>query len=67
MARESFKLDNKNGTVTFKYGSFVESFDIEFLGPYDTFERIRYAAITAGISLSDETLEQLLREVKNFE
>jgi len=52
--------------VTFKYGRYVESFDVEMLGAYETYERIRYAAITAGLSLNDETMAELLREAKGL-
>lgn len=65
--RQTFTLRRtRDGVVTFKYGRYVESFDVEMLGAYETYERIRYAAITAGLSLNDETMAELLREAKGL-
>lgn len=53
---------NKDETITFRYGGYVEHLGIEGKGMLQIYEGIKYAAITAGLSLTEETLEELLRE-----
>lgn len=66
MANVSYSIASHNGTVTFRYGRYVESFDIRDLGFLQTYERIKFAAITAGLPLTEQTLEDLFREVKGL-
>jgi hypothetical protein len=61
-----YSIAERKGVVTFTYGRYVESFDIRGLGMYEVYERIRFAALTAGLPLSQDSLEQLLREVKRL-
>lgn len=56
----------KNGVVTFKFEGYIESFDVQVLGVYETYERIRWAAITAGITLTEVSMEQLLLEARGL-
>ena len=57
---------NKDGTATFRYGRYVESFDVEGKGLYETYEAIKWIAITAGIELSDGVLEEFFREARGL-
>jgi hypothetical protein len=66
MTKLVYTITNHQGVVTFKYGRYVESFDIRDLGFLQTYERIKFAAITAGLPLTEETLEDLFREVKGL-
>jgi hypothetical protein len=66
MARRTFTLRRTGSTVVFKSGDYVESFDVEVLGAYQTWERIKWAAFTSGVSLSDVVLEELLLEARGL-
>lgn len=57
---------NRDGTVTFKYGRYVESFDVEGKGLYETYEAIKWIAVTAGISLSESDLQDLYQEARGL-
>jgi hypothetical protein len=57
---------NKDGTVTFRTKTFVEHFDGRDKGMLETYEYIKTLAVTAGISLNQETLEELLRDVRGL-
>jgi hypothetical protein len=57
---------NRDGTVTFRSGRYVEHIDVRMLGMLETYEAIRYAAVTAGVSLTDDLLAELLREARNL-
>ena len=65
MTSVSYTLTRKGSVVTFKCGKYIESFDVEMLGWYETYERVKYAAITAGVSLNEDTIEKLMKEVRN--
>ena len=67
MAKKSFILRrNKDGTVTFRSGRYVEHFDPRDKGLLQTYDCIKFAAVTAGISLTQETLEDLMREARGL-
>jgi len=67
MAKQVFTLRrNRDGTVTFKTGRYRESFDARDKGLYETYEYIKMLAVTAGMSLSQELLEDLLREARGL-
>ena len=67
MARKTLDVRrNKDNTVTVRFGDYVEHFDISTKGMYETYEYIKYAMISAGLSPDGETLEELLREVKQL-
>jgi hypothetical protein len=66
MAEVHYSITSHNGTVTFRYGKYVESFDIRDLGFLQTYERIKFAAITAGLPLNEDTLQDLFREIKGL-
>jgi hypothetical protein len=66
MGKVNYHITERNKVVTFRYGRYIESFDIQDLGVYETYERVKYAAITAGLKLSEDTLEKLLREVRGL-
>jgi len=67
VSKKSFTLRrNKDGTVTFRCGRYVESFDARDKGLLETYEYIRVAAVTAGLSLSEESLADLMREVRGL-
>jgi hypothetical protein len=57
---------NADGTATFKYGKYRESFEVVNKGYVETYEAIKYAAITAGIVLSEEILDEFLHEAKQL-
>jgi hypothetical protein len=67
MGKVNYTLRARNGVVTFKTGRYVESFDIRDLSIYESWERIRFAALTAGITLNEDTVTKLLREVKGLD
>jgi hypothetical protein len=58
---------NADGTATFRFGNYVEHFDAANLGLLETYERCRYAAVAAGLSLTPERLEELMRAAKGLE
>jgi hypothetical protein len=72
MTRKSFILRrNADGTVTFKTRKpngrwYVEHFSTDDKGLLQTYEYIKAAAVTAGISLSEPLLEELLREAQGL-
>jgi hypothetical protein len=64
MAKKTFTLrSNADGTITFRYDRYVEHFERK--GPFDTYENIKWAAISAGINLDEHTLTQLYQELIN--
>jgi hypothetical protein len=63
---------NRDGTVTLRAAlpdgrKYVEHFDVESKGLLETFESVRFAALTAGLHLSDRSLEDLLREARGLQ
>ena len=67
MSRKTFSLRRlRSGVVVFRYGSYIESFDVEVIGPLQTYERNKWAAITAGLQLNQDTLDDLMREAKGL-
>ncbi len=67
MARRNYTLRvHKDGTITFKSGRYVEHIDIRFIGYLETYERLKIAALTAGFSLKESTLEELLKEARGL-
>lgn len=67
MSKKQFLLTRSTkGIVTFQYGKYIESFDVEVVGIYETYERIKWAAITAGLTLTEETMEQLTQEARGL-
>lgn len=62
---------NADGTATFRTighngRPYVEHIDTRDLGMFQTYERLKYAAITAGMSLSEQTLHDLFRIAKGL-
>ena len=51
---------NEDGTVTIQSGRYREHVDVRFKGPFDTYEAIKWAIITAGFSLPEEEIEELV-------
>lgn len=67
MSRRNYSLRvNRDGTVTFKSGRYVEHIDIRWIGYLETYERLKLAALSAGFSLSQSTLEELLKEARGL-
>lgn len=72
MAKKSFSVRrNADGTVTFKTRKpngrwYYEHIDVQHKGMLETYDAIRYAAVTAGLSLSEPLLEDLLREARGL-
>lgn len=67
MATKTFNIRrNRDGTITFRFGRYVEHIGIEGKGFLQIYESIKYAAITAGLSLTDSHVEELLREVQGL-
>jgi hypothetical protein len=72
MARQSFIVRrNADGTATFRVrrenrSDYIEHFDPRIQGPVQTWEQLKWAAVTAGFGLSDDMLEQLMREVRGL-
>lgn len=67
MARKTFTIKRHgDGTVTFRSGRYVENIDIRYKGMLETYEAIKYAAISAHIVLNQDTLEEVLREAKGL-
>lgn len=65
--RQTFTLTrHKDGTVTFKFGRYIEHFIVSDKTYVETYEYIKWTAITAGLQLNQETLEDLLRRVRNL-
>jgi hypothetical protein len=56
-----------DGTVTFKFGRYIEHIDMRHLGLFESYEALKYAAITAGLSLSEEPLEELFRIARGLD
>ena len=57
---------NRDGTATFRYGRYVEHIDPRHLGLMQTYEAIKYAAITAGLPLTEETLLDLMQTARGL-
>lgn len=53
---------NRDGTVTIRSGRYREHVDVRFKGPFDTYEAIKWAIITAGFSLSEQEIERMVRQ-----
>ncbi len=64
--RRSYSLRRSGHVVTFKAGRYIEAFDVSVLGIFDTAERIKWAAITCGIRLNEQTLHDLLLEARGL-
>lgn len=56
-----------DGTVTFKSERYIEHIDVRHLGLLETYEALKYAAITAGLSLNEHTLEELFRLARGLD
>jgi hypothetical protein len=52
---------NKDGTITFRSGTYIEHFEMQ--GLTETYDRVKYAAVCADISLNEATLERDLKEL----
>jgi hypothetical protein len=65
--RKLFSLRrNSDGTVTFRCERYVEHFSVKDKTYVETYEAIRWGCLTAGLELQQDTLEELLREVRNL-
>lgn len=53
---------NGDGTVTIRSGRYREHVDVRFKGPFDTYEAIKWAIITAGFSFDDAEIEQMVMQ-----
>jgi len=47
---------NKDNTITVKYHKYVEFVSLESKSPTEILESVRYCAITAGVSVSEEEI-----------
>lgn len=50
-------------TITVRIDRYTESFDTTMMSRSEAYDRIRWAAITAGAPLNEETVIRILREV----
>lgn len=57
---------NNDGTVTFRSGRYVEHIDVSTKGLMETYDALKYAAICAEVPVSDDILEDLMREAKGL-
>lgn len=70
--RHDFTLrPNADGTATFRARRpdgrrYVEHFDVRDKGLVETYEAIRWSAVTAGLPLGEDMLEDLMREVRGL-
>lgn len=67
MAKQTIKVRrNADGTATVRIGRYVEHLMAQYMSPYELYEALRYACITAGIPVSDETTTELYRIVREI-
>jgi len=69
VARKTLVLrKNKDGTVTLRCPEthYVEHIDVSNKGFMETYDAVRFAAITAGFHPTDEDLQELFREAKGL-
>jgi hypothetical protein len=53
---------NRDGTVLLRAGRYVESFDPFHLTKDELVDRVRWIAITGNVSMSEDSIRDLLRE-----
>lgn len=56
----------KDGTARVKIGRYVEVIDARNLSLYETYDAVRWAAITGGMPLNDETAEEMMRVARGL-
>lgn len=72
MKRDFTLRRNADGTATFRTRNpdtgrrYIEHLDPRLEGPFTTFERIKWAARTANLNLSDDLVEDLMREARGL-
>lgn len=67
MSRKTVSLRrNADGTATFRYEGYVQHVDVANLGLLETYEHVKFAAICAGLQLSEETLDELFRAARGL-
>jgi len=54
---------NSDETVTIRCGRYVESFDLRFKSPWDKYEYVRSAIVTAGFVFTDEIEKMVQKEL----
>jgi len=61
MAKLDIKVrKNADGTATIRVGRYVEHLDAH-LSPMEAFDAVKWALVTAGVPLSDDTTEEIWR------
>jgi hypothetical protein len=56
----------KDGTARVRIGRYVEIIEVANLSLYETFDAIRWAAITGGLPINDETAEEMMRVARGL-
>lgn len=54
---------NRDETVTIRSGRYIESIDIRFKSPYEKYEYIRSAIVTAGFEFTPHVEEMVRKEL----
>jgi hypothetical protein len=62
MAQHTVRLIRKNDTITIYIDRYVASFNAEFMDKSDVYEAIKWEAITANVTLNEETLIRLTQD-----
>jgi len=52
---------NRDGSVTVRVGSYMESFDPRGLSRFELYEKVRWACVAGDLSVEDETVYAMLR------
>jgi hypothetical protein len=60
---KTVRVTRSGNTISVRVGAYVEAFDTTLMTRADAYDRIKWAAITAGASLNDVSVLEILREV----
>lgn len=64
MAKRTLSVrKNADETVTIKLGKYVESVNIAEKSPFERYESVRWAIITAGLEYTNEVDKMVLKEL----
>lgn len=60
---KTVRVTRAGNTITVRVGRYSESFDTSLMERAEAYDRIKWAAITAGATLNDISVLEILREV----
>jgi hypothetical protein len=53
-------ISNADGTLTLRRDRYIETIDLREKSPFERYEAIRWAALTAGVQLDEDHLAELV-------